>query len=451
MKKKHAFARRKALTWVLTVMMICTGTVFAFAEEQISDQMEVAPAVTAADQNGGDGEDGGDLNNQGGNTGSEGTGDNTSSDPLDGVETSSQTLNSGSEIIFKGKVSYKDNKKPVDNEEFTITLQAKKDGKTTDENAGIKSVKNDHDGNYVFSAIKPEEGTVTYTVSMKPSKAPESSSDYVYDDKTYTFVAKMEKDEKGELAGKITGEKDLKTDSLNFENEYKGTSVFVQLKGKKTLSGRTLAKDEFSFDLYEAGNSNSIADGSAISDTLSTGSNTGTNNSTNTNTNTSKLQSVKNQANGDIIFNSIELKDPKEGQLLIYKIKEDTTTVKSGITYDKTEYTVAVNVTKDTDGTLKAGISSITVGSGTNAKSVNEFSFANAYNTANSGTKDDNSVKKDTYVSPTTTHTSTIPTAGKVKTGDNTPIGLFIALFVAFAAVLGGVVFTLRRRKGDQN
>ena len=102
-----------------------------------------------------------------------------------------------------------------------------------------------------------------------------------------------------------------------FNNTYKADPVYITLEAIKTLTGRELKAEEFSFELYDKDNV--------------------------------KLETVKNSADGSFKFTAIPIS--KAGEY-VYTIREVIGSEKE-ITYDNTVYTVKVDVVDNLDGTFK--------------------------------------------------------------------------------------------------
>ena len=104
--------------------------------------------------------------------------------------------------------------------------------------------------------------------------------------------------------------------TIVFANAYAPAENYIELVGNKTLTGRELANEEFSFELYDA--------------------------------NGALIETVKNAADGTIAFTPIRVTGTTT---VTYTVKEVAGNAK-GMTYDWTEYTVTVTVTDDKEGNL---------------------------------------------------------------------------------------------------
>ena len=132
----------------------------------------------------------------------------------------------------------------------------------------------------------------------------------------------------GTLNAEVTTDK-----KVEFVNPYNAEGKLV-LEGKKTLKGGKLAGNDFEFTLSENGE---------------------------------VIQTVKNDAKGNISFEEICYTLDDVGTHT-YTVKEKAGK-KTGMTYDQTEYTIKVEVTDNGDGTLK-------VEADKNCKALN---FTNVY------------------------------------------------------------------------
>jgi len=99
-----------------------------------------------------------------------------------------------------------------------------------------------------------------------------------------------------------------------FENNYKAKQTDIVITAKKILDGRELSDGEFEFELW-------------LNDKL--------------------LESVKNDANGNITFQNVAIDAAGEYVLTVKEARGED----KDITYDETVYTVTVNVTDNLDGT----------------------------------------------------------------------------------------------------
>ncbi|MBR2055324.1 MAG: Cna B-type domain-containing protein, partial [Clostridia bacterium] len=171
----------------------------------------------------------------------------------------------------------------------------------------IETVKNASDGSFAFTAIQytlDDVGEYIYTVN----EAKGTDSEITYDETIYTIKVTVADNGDGTL--KVTA--DIDETALNFVNAYEKYEADgeIQFSGTKTLTGRDLAADEFSFELKNE-------DGTVI-------------------------ETVKNAADGSFVFTAIQYTLDDVGEY-IYTVNEAKGT-DSEITYDETIYTIKVTV-----------------------------------------------------------------------------------------------------------
>ena len=188
------------------------------------------------------------------------------------------------------------------------------------------TVTNEKDGSFVFGNIEfKQTGTYHYQISETNNGLAGMS----YDAKTYDVTIEVTDDGKGQLHAKVTGNSDIQ-----FTNKYDPKDISASLNGTKTLTGRQMKADEFTFVL-EAGDEatkEAINNQSVI---LRNGSNT----LTTTNTEAGSI----NFGNDAITF--------KQAGTYVFDIKEQSGS-NDTITYDKTIHQVTAKVS-DKSGTLK--------------------------------------------------------------------------------------------------
>jgi len=136
-----------------------------------------------------------------------------------------------------------------------------------------------------------------------------------------------------------------------YNEEETITPVEVTLEGTKTLNGRTLAADEFSFVLKDSAGA--------------------------------EVETVSNAADGSFAFDALTFTE--EGEYT-YTVSEVNGTV-SGITYDTTVYTVTITVVDNGDGTLTATPSYAVGGTGKDAIEFNSTYSATSTTATLTGTK----------------------------------------------------------------
>ena len=186
----------------------------------------------------------------------------------------------------------------------------------------IETVVNAADGKVTFKPIKYTEiGQHTYTLREVKGNA----GGITYDDTVYTIVTTISDNGKGQLVAthKLKGAEDVK--SITFENAYNVTpkdfSVTDRVTATKVLTGRDLAKGEFSFELVEGEGE----DAKVVA--------TGTNN-----------------AEGKITMNAVKYTKAGKHTYTLCEVKGNA----GGITYSDAKFTIETTIIDNGDGTLSA-------------------------------------------------------------------------------------------------
>ncbi|MBP3656138.1 MAG: Cna B-type domain-containing protein [Clostridia bacterium] len=200
----------------------------------------------------------------------------------------------------------------------------------------IETVKNAADGSITFTTLTYtredlEKSPIAYTVKEVKGDA----AGYTYDEAEYTVNVTLT--DNGD--GTITATADKEAAEVAFANAYEAKGE-IQLGAVKTLNGRTLEAEQFSFELLDA-------EGDVI-------------------------ETVKNAADGGITFTTLTYTgEDLEKSPIAYTVKEVKGNA-AGYTYDETGYTVTVTLTDNGDGTITAAAD----------KEAAEVAFANAYEAA---------------------------------------------------------------------
>ncbi len=197
--------------------------------------------------------------------------------------------------------------------------------------------KNTAAGKVQFDTVEyTKAGEYHYTIKEKNN----GLGGITYDSKEIKVTVKVTDDGKGKLNSEIFYENDDQT----FKNTYSATKTNVQLSVKKALTGRKLKAQEFEFDLV---------DNTEVSPTVG-----------------KILQTVKNNANGEVNFKSLEY--TKAGTYE-YFIRENKGSA-PGVTYDQKFITVTVEV-KEKSGKLE--VSKVTYM--TDGEEIKKPTFNNRY------------------------------------------------------------------------
>ena len=272
--------------------------------------------------------------------------------------------------------------------EFTFELL--EDGVT------VASGTNDANGTVTLSPIRYEApGTHMYTLREACPNALGLYKGVTYDGTTYTVVTTVSDNGDGTLTA--THKLEGTTESAGFTNKYHAMPTQVSIGAIKVLEGRELKKDEFSFKLV----------GEDIEST------------------------VTNDADGKINFDKFEYDEPGTYVYTISEVKGD----EAGMTYDKSVFTVTVNVVDDGEGNLKANVT-FTKGD----KSVEGIVFNNTYKKPETPVPTPDPGTPKTVTNIVKTVKGFLPT-----TGDQQAAALLMAFVIAMAGV-GALVWGIRKR-----
>ncbi len=198
------------------------------------------------------------------------------------------------------------------------------DGKAV-ENGYSETVKNADGGAITFPIITyKQSGTHYYQITEVKDEKPA----YQYDESKYVVKVDVTDDNAGKLTAKVTsvtknGEpvksEDL-TGAVTFTNTY-SASADLELKAQKSMKVEAEQLGTFEFELKDA-------DGKVI-------------------------EIVKNDEKGAISFSKLSYTEKDAGKTFTYTVNEKLPSEADTYVYDKTVYTVTVNVEDNRDGTLK--------------------------------------------------------------------------------------------------
>lgn len=260
----------------------------------------------------------------------------------------------------------------------------------------VASGTNDANGTVALSPIRYEApGTHTYMLREACPNALGLYKGVTYDGTTYTVVTTVSDNGDGTLTA--THKLEGTTESAGFTNKYHAMPTQVSIGAIKVLEGRELKKDEFSFKLV----------GEDIEST------------------------VTNDADGKINFDKFEYDEPGTHAYTISEVKGDEV----GMTYDKSVFTVTVNVVDDGEGNLKANVA-FTKGD----KSVEGIVFNNTYKKPETPVPTPDPGTPKTVTNIVKTVKGFLPT-----TGDQQATALLMAFVIAMAGV-GALVWGIRKR-----
>lgn len=210
----------------------------------------------------------------------------------------------------------------------------------------VDTAKNAADGTVTFDSISySKAGTYKYTIVEKSN----GLANVTYDQSEFTATVTVEKKD-----GKLTTKVEYSTDPV-FKNTYTeptDKSVKVQVTAKKELTGRDLRAGEFHFTL-----------------TSSSGK---------------VLDTITNNASGDIIFQNLTFYKAGTYTYYIAEVQESNV----NMTYDSSVYEVVITVTADKNGKLSATVEG------------NDPTFKNVYNAKSSNTTNPTNTTPDSSNSP---------------------------------------------------
>lgn len=260
----------------------------------------------------------------------------------------------------------------------------------------VASGTNDADGNVTLSPIRYETpGTHTYTLREACPNALGLYKGVTYDSTTYTVVTTVSDNGDGTLTA--THKLEGTTESAGFTNKYHAMPTQVSIGAIKVLEGRELKKDEFSFKLV----------GEDVEST------------------------VTNDADGKISFDKFEYNELGTYVYTISEVKGDEV----GMAYDKSVFTVTVNVVDDGEGNLKANVAFAK-----GDKSVEGIVFNNTYKKPETPVPTPDPGTPKTVTNIVKTVKGFLPT-----TGDQQAAALLMAFVIATAGV-GALVWGIRKR-----
>ncbi len=217
------------------------------------------------------------------------------------------------------------------------------------EQGEIETVKNVGNA-FTFSAVELTEAK-TYTFTVKEVSAGSTIKGITYDDAVYTIKVPVVDDLMGKLQV-VTEEIEITKDNtvaqnILFTNSYEADATdVIKITATKSIDGKTLEAEEFTFELYEA-NKDGEKKGKAIS-------------------------TAKNAANGTIAFDK-ELTFKKAGIYNFVVLEKNTDNAR--VTFDSSVFLVSVDVKDDGEGKLY--VDSVTYTK--DGKAAESIAFKNVY------------------------------------------------------------------------
>ncbi len=210
----------------------------------------------------------------------------------------------------------------------------------------VESVSNTPNGKFSFTELSFNDiGTYAYIVT----EAEGSLSGITYDSNEWHIIIRVSDDNNGKMSADIYYVLDDNVkDAMVFTNIYEVSGdIDVTLKGKKTLNGRELKDNEFTFELYEANEEFEVSDEATMA-----------------------AKNVKGEFKFEMNYTNDQI-----GNTYYYVVKElNGGKTVDGVKYDDTEYKITVSVEDDLDGGVKAVVTKM---KGEN--SVDSLDFTNEY------------------------------------------------------------------------
>jgi len=219
--------------------------------------------------------------------------------------------------------------------EFSFELYETASDYKTDGLIPVEETKNTSTGVFAFTPIKYNQvGTHYYVIKeIVPKDTDNNPTDSIiygvkYDSVVYNIKVEVTDDGSGKLQT-VTTVNNVVDDPIIFTNKYHANSVQVPITLSKTLTGRNMAADEFTFQLVDE--------------------------------NSQVVKEVKNgaaKAGEASTFTFESLTFDRVG-VYHYKVQEalpDVNDRLGGVVYDRTEYDVEITITDDGKGQLQASV-----------------------------------------------------------------------------------------------
>lgn len=190
-----------------------------------------------------------------------------------------------------------------------------------------------------------EPGTYVYKVSEK--NAGQTIDGITYSGNVAEITVTVTPNKKGELSADVQ----VTSGETEFKNIYAASpvdsSVTDEIEVVKSLTGRGLKADEFSFELHEAKGEDSEL-----------------------------IETVKNDANGNVTFKAIKYTEIGQHTYTLREVKGNA----GGVTYDETVYTIVTTISDNGKGQLVA-THELTTHELKGAKDAKSIKFKNVYTT----------------------------------------------------------------------
>ncbi len=227
--------------------------------------------------------------------------------------------------------------------EFSFHLYETEADFAIDGLTAVETKQNAEDGSFKFTTLTFDEvGTYYYAVTEQAGEL----GGVTYDATVFQITVTVTDNGMGNLVASTTvSNGTTAVETIGFTNLYVADSASLVISGTKTLDGRVLKADEFTFALYQTD-----ADFTVSGDAL---------------------QTKQNTAGGSFVFDAITYDKAGTYYYAVLEVAGEL----GGVTYDSTVYHVTVKVTDPGDGELVAVIERIESGSET----VEAITFSNTY------------------------------------------------------------------------
>ena len=252
----------------------------------------------------------------------------------------------------------------IDGERFDFILSAVNDKAKTvlpdNRTANVSGLTDGMAKGFNFGDITlTKPGTYVFNVVEDSSQKPEDQG-MTYDGHTARVTVKI-KDDEGKLTldGAIVYDNGANqaTDKAAFVNTYKSAHTYTGAQLTKTLTGRHMAVDEFTFDVIAKGDAPAAGNGTYKNGPAAAGG-----------TNTVNIL-------GGLTFTQADA-----GKTYVYTVDEQSGNL-SGVTYDQSQYEMAIQVIDNNNGTMST-VTTVSQTMDKDGAAITPAKLIGAYNSA---------------------------------------------------------------------
>ncbi len=220
-------------------------------------------------------------------------------------------------------------------DEFGFTLKQVSGPDVDQDDTVLSTVTNSEDGSIAFAEISYDQTSInkTYTYEVSEVTPDEAETGMTYADTVYKATVEVTDAGNGKLNVDVTwtmGDVEL-TEVPVFVNNYKASGSFTPIF-KSTLTGRDMKENEFEFEFKQVTGPDADKNDTVIS-------------------------SVRNDADGNIIFDEQTYTEDDIGKTYVYEVygkKPDDP--ESGLIYDNALYRITVTITDGGNGRLNVDV-----------------------------------------------------------------------------------------------